>query len=101
VPDKFTVVSATSTEGAGTKPRVPDKEKNDDKEDDADDEGDDHISDTQDTNDEDDETESDEDEIYKYKIRVHKDKDKEMLNAEVKDFRKGDAGVSDAAKANA
>ncbi|GJX85193.1 retrovirus-related pol polyprotein from transposon TNT 1-94 [Tanacetum coccineum] len=68
---------------------------------DADDEGDDHFSDTQDTNDENDETESDEDEIYKYKIRVHKDADEEMLNVKVEDFGKGDAEVSDAAKAYA
>ncbi|GJT46332.1 hypothetical protein Tco_0955047 [Tanacetum coccineum] len=117
VSDESTVVSTTSNEGTGTKPRVPGKEKvitkekvilewgseqeseyseedqldeeeKDDKEGDADDEGDDHISDSQDSNDEDDETESDEDEIYKYKIRVRKDEDEEMLNAEVEDSEK-------------
>ncbi|GKA75135.1 hypothetical protein Tco_0781513 [Tanacetum coccineum] len=79
----------TASEGTGTKPGVPDEEKDitkehvildsskedklddeekDDKERDAKDEGDDHISDIQYTNDEDDEIESDEDDIYKYKI---------------------------------
>nr|GEV42144.1 hypothetical protein [Tanacetum cinerariifolium] len=125
-----TIVSTTSSEGTGTKPGVLDEEyvitkenvilewgseqerkyseedqlndeEKDDKEGDADDEGDDHISDTEDTDDEDDETESDEDEIYKYKIRVRKDEEQEMLNAEVEYFGKGDAEVSDTAKADA
>nr|GEU40560.1 retrovirus-related Pol polyprotein from transposon TNT 1-94 [Tanacetum cinerariifolium] len=96
VPDEFTVVSATSSEGTDQL----DDEENDDKEGDADDEGDDHISDTKVTNDEDDENESDEDEIYKYKIRMRKDKDEEMLYVEAEDSGKCDAEVSDAAKAN-
>ncbi|GKD54564.1 hypothetical protein Tco_1287951, partial [Tanacetum coccineum] len=128
--DESTVISATSSEGTGTKPRVPDEEKDiteenvilewgskeeseyseedqlddeekDVKESDADDEGDDHISYIQDTDDEDDETESDEDEIYKYKIHVHKDNDEEMLNAEVEDSDKGDEEDTNAAKADA
>ncbi|GJW63144.1 retrovirus-related pol polyprotein from transposon TNT 1-94 [Tanacetum coccineum] len=97
----------TTSEGTGTKPGVPDKEKDiteenvilewgseqeseyskedqlddeekDDKEGDADDEGDDHISDTQDTDDE----------------------DVEMTNAEVEESRKGDEEDTDAAKAD-
>ncbi|GJZ99551.1 hypothetical protein Tco_0672102 [Tanacetum coccineum] len=86
VPDKFTVISATSSEETEDD-QLDDKEK-DDKDDDADDEGDDHISDVKDTDDEDDETEYDEDEIYKYCI--HKDEDEEMSNAEVEDSDKGD-----------
>nr|GEW01284.1 hypothetical protein [Tanacetum cinerariifolium] len=122
--DKSIVVSATSSDEAGTKPGVPDKEVditeenvildwgseqeseylkedqlNDEEKDykvgDADDEGDDHIRDIQDT---DDETKSNEDEIYKYKIRVHKDEDEEMLNAKVEYYGKGDAKVSNEAK---
>ncbi|GJT37385.1 hypothetical protein Tco_0937250 [Tanacetum coccineum] len=91
VPDEFIIVSATSSKGIGTKPGVPDEEKDitkenvilkwgskqeseylkedklddeekDDEEGDAEDEGDDHISDVQDTDDDDDdEIESDED----------------------------------------
>ncbi|GJX04420.1 hypothetical protein Tco_0190336 [Tanacetum coccineum] len=100
VPDEFTVVSATSHEGSSTKPRVPDEEKKKDKDGDVDDEGDDHISDIQDTNDEDAETESEEDDIYKYKICVSKNEDEEKLNADVKDFGKGDAEIFDVAKAD-
>ncbi|GKE21285.1 hypothetical protein Tco_1432797 [Tanacetum coccineum] len=128
--DESTVVSATSNEGTGTKPGVPNEEKDiteenvilewgseqeseyseedklddkdkDDKEGYAEDEGDDHISDIQDTDDEDDETESDKDDIYKYKIRVRKDEDVEMTNVEVEDSDKGDEEVTDAAKADA
>nr|GFA49588.1 hypothetical protein [Tanacetum cinerariifolium] len=80
--------------------QLNDKE-NVDKEGDVDDKGDDHNSDTKDTDDEDDETEPDEDEIYKYKICVCKDEDEEMLNVEAEDSGKGDAEVSDAAKAYA
>ncbi|GJU75376.1 hypothetical protein Tco_1272446 [Tanacetum coccineum] len=106
VPDEPTVISATSSEGTGTKPGVLDEEKEDqlgdeekdDKDDDADDEGDDYISDNHDA---DDETESDEDEIYKYKIRVRKDEDVEMSNVEVEDSDKDDEEVTDAAKADA
>ncbi|GJZ58196.1 hypothetical protein Tco_0613690 [Tanacetum coccineum] len=129
VPDKSTVISATSSEGTCAKPGVPNKEKDiteekvilewgdeqdsefsddhnddvekDDKDGDADDEGDDQISDTQDADDEDDETESDEDEIYKYKIRVRKDEDVEMKDAEVEESDKGEERVTDAAKEEA
>nr|GEU52489.1 hypothetical protein [Tanacetum cinerariifolium] len=97
--DESIIVSATSSEGSGTKPREKTNLMMKNKECDVDHESDDHISDTQDTDDEDDETESDEDEIYKYKIRVRKDEDEEMLNAEVEYSGKGDAQVSDAAKA--
>ncbi|GKB76065.1 hypothetical protein Tco_0942960, partial [Tanacetum coccineum] len=110
VPDESTIVSATSSEGTGIKPWVPDKEKditeekvilewgdeqdseysdddnddveNDDKDGDSDDEGDDHISDTQDADNKDDE-------------------DEEMINAEVDDSDKGDEEITDAAKADA
>nr|GEU48363.1 copia protein [Tanacetum cinerariifolium] len=81
--DEFTVISATSSEGIGAKPR-------DDKDGDADNEGGDHVSDTQDADDEDVETESDEDEIYKYKIRVRKDEDEEMIDSKVEESEKGD-----------
>ncbi|GJZ43565.1 hypothetical protein Tco_0590820 [Tanacetum coccineum] len=112
VPDESRVVSATSSEETGTKPRVLDEDKDiteetvilewgdeqdseysdddnddaekDEKDGDADDEGDDHVRDTQDADDEDVETESDEDDIYKYKIRMCKDEDEEMKDAEVK-----------------
>ncbi|GKA24380.1 hypothetical protein Tco_0710413 [Tanacetum coccineum] len=127
VPDESTVIFATSSEGTGTKPGVPDEEKvisigkvilewgskqvseylkedqlgdekKDDKDDDADDEGDDYISDNHDAHDG---TESDEDEIYKYKIRVRKDEDVEMSNVEVEDSDKDDEEVTNAAKADA
>ncbi|GJS26034.1 hypothetical protein Tco_0486654 [Tanacetum coccineum] len=129
VPNESTVISATSSEGTGTKPRVPDEEKaiskekvilewgskqkseyskedtsddkeKNDKDDDADDKGDDRISDIQDTNDEDAKTEPDEDEIYKYKICVRKDEDVEMTNAKVEDSKKDDAEISDVAQAD-
>ncbi|GJX86374.1 hypothetical protein Tco_0337148 [Tanacetum coccineum] len=125
-----TFISATSSEGSGSKTGVPDEEKDitkenvilewgseheskyskedkpddeekDDKEGDVDDEGDDHISDTKDADDEDDETESDKEDIYKYKIRVRKDEDEEMLNAKAEDSGKGDEEVTDVAKADA
>nr|GEV41501.1 hypothetical protein [Tanacetum cinerariifolium] len=123
------VVSATSSEGTGAKPRVPDEEKNitkekvilewgyeqdskfsdddnddvdmDDKDGDADDEGDDHVSDIQDADDDDDETKSDEDEIYKYKIRVRKDEDVEMKDVEIEESDKGEEKVTDATKKEA
>nr|GEU68743.1 retrovirus-related Pol polyprotein from transposon TNT 1-94 [Tanacetum cinerariifolium] len=91
--DESTVIFATSSEGTGTKPGVPNEEKDISE---ADDEDDDHISDAKD-----DETKSDEDEIYKYKICVRKDKDVEMSNAEVEDSNKGDKEVTDAAKVDA
>ncbi|GJX33019.1 hypothetical protein Tco_0242874 [Tanacetum coccineum] len=128
--DGSIIVSATSSEGTGTKPGVLDKEnviskekvilewgseqesqyseedqlgdeEKDDKDDNVDDEGDDYISDNQDADDEDAKTEFDKDEIYKYKIRVHKDEDVEMSNTEVEDSDKGDEEVTNAAKANA
>ncbi|GJU62888.1 retrovirus-related pol polyprotein from transposon TNT 1-94 [Tanacetum coccineum] len=127
VPDKSTVVSATSSEGTCTKPGVPDEKKDiseekvilecgseqeseyskedqldeekDDKDGDADDEGDDHISDTQYADDKDAETESDIDEIYKYKIYVHKDMDTEMGEPEtVEQENKEKDVITDAAK---
>ncbi|GJY37831.1 hypothetical protein Tco_0424195 [Tanacetum coccineum] len=129
VPDKSTVVSATSSEGTGIKPGVSDEEKDiieekvilewgykqdsenydddnddvekDDKDGDADDEGDDHISDTQDADDEDVKTKSDEDDIYKYKIQVRKDEDVEMKDAKVKGYDKGNEDITDAAKEEA
>nr|GEV99753.1 hypothetical protein [Tanacetum cinerariifolium] len=99
VTDESIVVSATLNEG--TEEDQLDDEEKDDKEGDDDDEGDDHINDTQDTDDEVDETKSDEDEIYKYKIRVRIDDDVEMINAKVEDFGKGDAEMSNVAKADA
>nr|GEW86705.1 hypothetical protein [Tanacetum cinerariifolium] len=116
VPDKSTVISATSSEGTGTKPGVPDKEKDItkenvilewgskqeskySKEDNLDDEEKDDKE--GDADDEDDETKSNKDDIYKYKILVRKDGDEEMLNAKVKDFDKGDEEVTDAAKSYA
>ncbi|GKB70386.1 hypothetical protein Tco_0931798 [Tanacetum coccineum] len=128
--DESTFVFITSSEGTGTKPGVPNEEKDitkenvilergsvqeseylkedqlddkkkDDKDDDANDEGNDYICENQDADDEDAKTEYDEDEIYKYKIRVRKDEDVEMSNAEVEDSNKGDEEVTDAAKADA
>ncbi|GKC96531.1 hypothetical protein Tco_1161973 [Tanacetum coccineum] len=124
VVNESTVVSATSSVGNGTKPGVPDDDKditkekvilgwgneqdsehsvddnddaeNDEKDGDADDKGDDHVSDTQDADDEDVETESDKEDIYKYKIRVRKDEDEEMKD--VKGSDKGDEEITDAAK---
>nr|GEX16691.1 copia protein [Tanacetum cinerariifolium] len=120
------IISATSSEGTGTKPGVLDEDKDntedkvilewgdeqdsefsdndndddekDDKDSDADDKGNDHVSDTQDADDEDVETKSDEDEIYKYKIHVRKDEDVEMEVTEVKETDKGEEKVTDAAK---
>ncbi|GJY50058.1 hypothetical protein Tco_0440014 [Tanacetum coccineum] len=104
--DESTVISATSSEGTGTKPGVPDEDKDineekDEKDGDADDEGDDHVSDTQDADNEDDNTESDEDEIYKYKIRVRKDEDEEMEDAKAEESDKGDEEITDATKKDA
>ncbi|GJR40404.1 putative reverse transcriptase domain-containing protein [Tanacetum coccineum] len=100
----------------GTKPAVPDEEKEVTKENvilewgseqeseySEEDKLDDEEKDDKevDVDDEDDETESDEDDIYKYKIRMQKDEDEELLNAKVKDSDKGDEEVTDAAKADA
>nr|GEU73508.1 hypothetical protein [Tanacetum cinerariifolium] len=79
VPDESTVVSATSSEGAGTKLEVLNEEK--------------------DTDDEDAETESDEDEIYKYKIYMRKDVDVEMAKAKtVEHENKEKDAMTDASK---
>nr|GEZ27039.1 hypothetical protein [Tanacetum cinerariifolium] len=104
--DIMQALKESKNKETGTKPSVPDEEKDiieekDDKDDDVDDEGDDHISDTQDANDDDDETKSDEDKIYKYTICVRKDEDEEITNAEVEEFDKGDEEVTDAAKEDA
>ncbi|GJR35460.1 hypothetical protein Tco_1211144 [Tanacetum coccineum] len=106
VPDEFTVVFATSSEGTGIKLGVLDEEKDiteekDEKDGDDDDEGDDHVSDTQDADDEYVKTESDEDDIYKYKICMRKDKDEEMKDAKVKGSDKGDEEITDATKEEA
>ncbi|GKB31774.1 hypothetical protein Tco_0871175 [Tanacetum coccineum] len=110
------IVSATSSEGTGTKPGVPDEEKEiteenvilewgseQESEYSEEDKLDDEEKDDKegDANDEDDETESDEDDIYKYKIRMRKDEDDEMINAEVDDSDKGDEEITDATKADA
>nr|GFA81483.1 hypothetical protein [Tanacetum cinerariifolium] len=78
------IVSATSSERTGTKPGVPDEEKD--------------ITEENVILEWGSEQEND---IYKYKICVRKDEDEEMLNAEVKDSDKGDEEVTDAAKADA
>ncbi|GKC60446.1 hypothetical protein Tco_1088044 [Tanacetum coccineum] len=103
VPDESIVVSATSSEGTGAKPRVPNKEKDITEEkvilewgDEQD--SDDHANDTQDVDDEDVETKSDEDEIYKYRICVYKDEDVEMKDAKVEESDKGEEKVTDAEK---
>nr|GEU75218.1 hypothetical protein [Tanacetum cinerariifolium] len=115
VPDESTIVSATSSEGTDTKPRVLDKEKEITKENVILEWGSEQESkyskkdklnneekyDNEGDDDEDDETESDEDDIYKYKIRMLKDEDEEMINADVDDSDKGDKDVTDAAKAYA
>ncbi|GKD81032.1 hypothetical protein Tco_1347871, partial [Tanacetum coccineum] len=122
VPNEFTVISATSSEGTSAKPGVLDKDKDitkekvilkwgdeqdseffdDDekveKDGDADDEVDDHVIDKQDDDDEDEETESNKDDIYKYKIRVHKDEDEEIKDAEVEGSDKGDEEITNATK---
>nr|GFA75671.1 hypothetical protein [Tanacetum cinerariifolium] len=103
VPNESTVVSATSSEGTGTKPGILDEDKNiteekDDKDGDANDKGDDHISDTQDA---DDETEYDEDDICKYKICISNEEDVEIKDAEVEKSNKGEEKVTDAAKTEA
>nr|GEU66203.1 hypothetical protein [Tanacetum cinerariifolium] len=127
--DESKVVSATLSEGTGTKPGILDNDKditkekvilewgdeqhsefsnedndddeNDDKDGDADDEGDDHISDKQDSDDEYGETKSDEDEIYKYKICVRNEEDLEMKNAKVEESDKGEEKVTNAVKEEA
>ncbi|GJS28312.1 hypothetical protein Tco_0488932 [Tanacetum coccineum] len=91
VPNRCTVVSATSSVGSEQKSEYSEEDKLDD-EDKDDKEGD--------ADDEDDETESDEDDIYKYKIHVCKDEDEEMINAEVDDSNNGGENVTDAAKAD-
>ncbi|GKE00670.1 hypothetical protein Tco_1388653 [Tanacetum coccineum] len=106
VPNESIVISATSSEGIGAKPGVPDEDKDitkekDDKDGDADEEGDDHVSDTKDADNEDVETKSDKDDIYKYKIRVRKDEDVEMKDAEVEGSDKDDEEITDAAKEEA
>nr|GEU57587.1 retrovirus-related Pol polyprotein from transposon TNT 1-94 [Tanacetum cinerariifolium] len=93
VPDESTVVSATSSEGTDTIPRVLDGEKEITKENVIIEWGseqeskhteEDKLKDEEkddkkgDADDKDDETESDEDDIYKYKIRERKDEDEEI-----------------------
>ncbi|GKA38480.1 hypothetical protein Tco_0731031 [Tanacetum coccineum] len=116
VPNESTVISATSSEGTGTKLGVLDEEKEITKENVILDWGseqeseylkedklDDEEKDDKEGNadDEDDETESHEDDIYKYKIHMRKDEDEKMINAKVDDSDKGDEEVTDAAKTNA
>ncbi|GJW49427.1 retrovirus-related pol polyprotein from transposon TNT 1-94 [Tanacetum coccineum] len=114
VPNESTVIFATSSVGTGTKPGVPDEEKDITKniilewgsEQESEYSKEDKLGDEEkddkegDADDEDDETESDEDDIYKYNIRMRKDEDEEMLNAKVDDYDKGDEEVTDAAKSS-
>nr|GEW64843.1 retrovirus-related Pol polyprotein from transposon TNT 1-94 [Tanacetum cinerariifolium] len=103
VPNESTIVSATSSKEIGTKPGLPDEEKDNDGDANDEDEDNDHISDIQGTDDEDAKTESefDEDEIYKYKIQVHKDVDVEMVEAEtIEHENKEKDEMTDAAKAD-
>ncbi|GKE43053.1 hypothetical protein Tco_1470337 [Tanacetum coccineum] len=113
------IISATLSEGIGTKPRVPDEgkviteekvllewgdEDDDDDDDDVDtddkDGNDDDKGDDQDADDEDEETDDDDD-IYKYKIRVQKDEDEEMKDAEGEESDKCNEEVTDATKEKA
>nr|GEX69659.1 hypothetical protein [Tanacetum cinerariifolium] len=128
--DKSTVISATSSEGTGTKSRVPNKEKVSTEEkvilewgseqeieyseedlieeeeiDSIDSEEDDEKKyDTNDNKSIDLEMTDDEetnDEVLQGKEQVNDDEDKEMTNAEVEDSGKGDAKISDVAKEGA
>ncbi|GKC20371.1 hypothetical protein Tco_1022521 [Tanacetum coccineum] len=131
VPDEVTIIFATSGEGTGTKPGVPDEEKvsteenvilewgseqeseyseedlNEEEdidwidfEEDNENKGDTYDDKSIDLEMTDDDEETD-DEVLQGKEQVNDDEDEEMLNAEVKDCRKGNAEVSDAAKADA
>ncbi|GKA17471.1 hypothetical protein Tco_0697308 [Tanacetum coccineum] len=127
--DESTVVSATSNEGTGTKPGVPDEEKVSTKEkvilewgsekeseyseedlneeEDIDwidsEEDDEKKDDTDDEKGIDHEMTDDEetdDKVLQGKEQVNDNEDEEMLNAEVEDSGQGDVEVSDAAKAD-
>ncbi|GJX94089.1 hypothetical protein Tco_0348675 [Tanacetum coccineum] len=97
VPNESIVVSATSSEGNGTKPEVPNKEKvtseanDNEKKDDA---NDDKSIDLEMTDDE----ETDDEFIHRNE-KVNDNEDEEMKNAKVEYFGKGDAEISDVAKA--
>ncbi|GJW24813.1 hypothetical protein Tco_0038624 [Tanacetum coccineum] len=98
VPNKSIVVSATSSEGNGTKPEVPNKEKvtseanDNEKKDDA---NDDKSIDLEMTDDE----ETDDEFVHRDE-KVNDNEDEEMKNAKVEYFGKGDAKISDVAKAD-
>nr|GEX29738.1 hypothetical protein [Tanacetum cinerariifolium] len=96
VHDESTVISATSSEGTGTEPGVLNREEIYSEEDDEnkDDTDDDRSIDIENTNDK--ETE---DELLQGVEQANDDEDEEMKNVEVEDSRKGDAKISDVAKA--
>nr|GFD18095.1 hypothetical protein [Tanacetum cinerariifolium] len=97
VHDESTVISATSSEGTGTEPGVLNREEIYSEEDDEnkDDTDDDRSIDIENTNDK--ETE---DELLQGVEQANDDEDEEMKNVEVEDSRKGDAKISDVAKAD-
>nr|GEW65087.1 retrovirus-related Pol polyprotein from transposon TNT 1-94 [Tanacetum cinerariifolium] len=94
VTDESTVISATSSEGTGTKPRVPDEKKEDDKK--KYDTDNDKIINLEMTDDE----ETD-DEVLHGKEQVKDDEDEDMTNAKVEESRNSDEEVTDAAKEDA
>ncbi|GJT57738.1 retrovirus-related pol polyprotein from transposon TNT 1-94 [Tanacetum coccineum] len=116
VPDEFTVIPATLSEG--TEDQGDDEEvdwiDSDEDEEKKNDDDDDKSIDLEKTNDEEsddefvhsggyvqtDDKETD-DEFVQGDEQVNDDKDEEMTNAEVKDYGKGDAEISDVARANA
>ncbi|GJZ43443.1 hypothetical protein Tco_0590698 [Tanacetum coccineum] len=89
VPDGSKIISATSNEGIGTKPGVPNEEKKDDDDDDK-------SIDLEMTDDE----ETVDDFIHDDE-QVIDNEDEKMTNAKVEESRKGDAEIYDVAKADA
>ncbi|GJV44256.1 retrovirus-related pol polyprotein from transposon TNT 1-94 [Tanacetum coccineum] len=101
VPDESTVVSATSSEGTGTKLGVPDEEKvtseaNVILEWESEQESK-YSKEDQDMSDD----EETKDEFVYCDKQVNDDEDEEMTNAEVEESRNGDAEISDVTKADA
>nr|GEU87333.1 hypothetical protein [Tanacetum cinerariifolium] len=89
VPDESTVISAISSEATGTKPGVPDEEK---KKDDADNDKSIGLEMTVD--------EETNDKFVHGKEQVNNNEDEEMTYSKVEESRKGDAKISDVAKAD-
>nr|GEZ62054.1 hypothetical protein [Tanacetum cinerariifolium] len=99
VPNESIVISATSSEGIGTKPGVPNEEKVTSEENVILECGSEQESEYSEEDQEMTDDEETKDEFVQGEKQVNDDEDKDMSNAEVEDSGKGYAKISDVAKA--